>query len=187
MEHLVEELEPALIPILDLPFALFGHSLGALIAFEIARSLRHNHALEPVHFFASGCAAPHLPLINSPVHNLPERDFISHLRRMEGTPTQVLEDVELMEFLLPLLRADFAVRETYRFVPDDSSVCPLTAIGGSEDREVAVDRVAAWCRHTLGAFTHVTLTGGHFFLNGPNPLLLDIIAAKLRGETKASS
>ncbi len=130
---LVGALAEALLPHLDRPFAFFGHSLGALIGFELARRLRRERGLEPVHLFASACAAPQRWGCVRPIHALPDAAFRKELRRLRGTAPAVLDNEELMEILLPALRADFALCETYAYGEDDPLSCPVTAVGGLRD------------------------------------------------------
>ncbi len=110
---LVQALAQALLPHLDKPFAFFGHSMGALISFELTRQLRRLYGLVPLHLFVSAHRAPQLPDPDPPIHTLPEAEFMEELRCLNGTPKEVLEQPELMELMLPILRADFALCETY--------------------------------------------------------------------------
>jgi medium-chain acyl-[acyl-carrier-protein] hydrolase len=105
MLALVQAAAEALLPYLDKPFAFFGHSMGALVGFELARQLRRQCDLQPVHLFVSGCFAPDIPDPN-PIHNLPEAELLAELRRLNGVPQEALENTELMRLLLPTLRAD---------------------------------------------------------------------------------
>ena len=115
LEPLVEQLVQALRSYLDLPFALFGHSIGALIAFELARRLQRRLRLTPLRLFASAYGAPHLPRDGQPLHALPAAEFCNELERLNGTAAGVIANKELIDLLLPTLRADFAVCETYRY------------------------------------------------------------------------
>lgn len=165
MAPLVEGLVEVLRPLLDRPFVLFGHSLGAKVAFEMARRLRELGAPEPAHVLASGCRAPHMPSSERPLHDLPHDELIDELHRLGGTPPAVLEHEELMELLLPLLRSDFELVETYTYEPGEPLACPLSAFGGTDDQEVPGDAVEGWSRMTCGAFRFRMLEGGHFFLH----------------------
>src|SRR5436305_4022919 len=106
LRNLVDELANSLAPYLEKPFAFFGHSMGAKIVFELARELKRRHGLEPVHLFASGCRAPHIPYDKPTTFDLPEDKFIEELRSLNGTPKEALENSELMQILTPILRAD---------------------------------------------------------------------------------
>ncbi|CAL1548832.1 unnamed protein product, partial [Lymnaea stagnalis] len=146
------------------PFALFGHSLGAVIAFETARYLKKNAGFSPVHLFVSGRAAPQTPDIREKTYHLPDDDFIESLKRMGGTPDQLFENKELMEFILPALRADFQMVETYRFEPDELLEYPITAFGGLSDHLVSRENLCAWEALTNDKFTAHFLAGDHFFV-----------------------
>lgn len=167
LSPLVEALGAALIPLLDKPFALFGHSLGTLIAFELARRLRETYSVSPVRLIVSAGAAPQLSHRGTPVHNLPETEFLAELRRLNGTPIELLNHAELMEILLPLLRADFALYETYQYSVAPALNCPITAFGGLQDRRVEQADLAAWSVQTDNSFALRMFPGDHFFLKQP--------------------
>lgn len=176
---LVEAVTVALLPYLDQPFAFFGHSMGALVSFEVARLLRKNYQLSPVQLFVSGRRAPQLPNSESPIHALPEAEFLEELRRLNGTPEEVLANAELMEILLPVLRADFAVLETYGYSAEPPLECPITAFGGLQDTEVSCDHLEAWRNQTSAAFSLQMFPGDHFFLHSAQALLLQSLARQL--------
>jgi medium-chain acyl-[acyl-carrier-protein] hydrolase len=181
MGPLVEAAARALRPHLRPPFALFGHSLGALLAFELARLLRREGAAGPVCLFASGCRAPQLQRpAERPSHRLPRADFIAQLRRFKGTPEAVLNNAELLEVLLPALLADFAVAETYPYKEEEPLGSPITVFGGAEDEQVDGRGLAAWAAQTAGAFRLHRLPGGHFFLRTDRALLLQSLSASLK-------
>lgn len=178
-ELLAGRLLEGLLSYLDRPFALFGHSMGALIAFELTRRLR-TRGLEPVHVFASGCKAPHLPSDRSTDrHHLPDREFIAAVGDMNGVPREVLENMDLMELVLSTLRSDFKLVETYRYRSQPPLRCPVSAFGGLQDKEVAQDQVEAWSRHTVGPFQVHMLPGDHFFINSSRPSLLRLVTEQL--------
>ncbi len=129
----LEPLVQALPPYLDMPYAFFGHSLGALIGFELARALVRESRPGPVHLFVSDHSAPQIQNPDPPIHQLPEPDFIKKLRHLNGTPGEVLQHAELMALLLPVLRADFAINETYVYIPGSLLDCPISAFGGLQD------------------------------------------------------
>jgi len=158
---------------------LFGHSLGALLAFEFARALQRTGALAPVHLVASGRGAPHLARREAPVHALPDAQFLAQVRRFEGLPDAVLQHAELLEIFLPILRADFALSETYECMPGAPLDCDLTVLGGTRDPMVDVATLAPWREHTRGRFACRMFDGGHFFLNDH---AAQIVALALRDE-----
>lgn len=181
LDELVAAAAPALIPFMGIPFAFYGHSMGALIAFELARLLRRMGLGGPVHLFVGACPAPSLARETEVKYDLPEPEFIEELRRLGGTPAEVLEHEELLRLMLPLLRADFAVTETYLYVAGPPVDCPLTAFGGLEDREVPRERLTPWGEHTAGPASLRIMPGDHFFLRSSMRPLLENIARVLSG------
>jgi medium-chain acyl-[acyl-carrier-protein] hydrolase len=176
---LVEALEEALQPYMNVPFAFFGYSLGALIAFEFARLLRRRGAAEPLRLFTAAAQAPHLSR-PPPISNLPDDVFIEALsRRYEGMQQEVLTDPSLMKLFLPALRADFTLLDGYTYAPAPPLNCPITALGGTRDHVIDPQRIRAWAVHTLAEFKIRMLPGGHFFLNSDRGLLLRAVALDL--------
>ena len=167
----LQGLEPA-------PTAFFGHSLGALVAFEVARELRRRCAAPPLHLFASGARAPHHGSDDA-LHLLPDDAFMEKLRELNGTPSVVLENRELMALMLPAIRADFAVVETYRYVPESPLGIPLTTFGGHDDPHVDLERLEAWYCHTRGRFSLRMFDGDHFFLHTAEDEVTGSIMAEL--------
>ncbi len=160
----VEALEREVAPRLRAPYAFFGHSLGALIAFEFARALQAKSGPAPGAVIVSGSRAPELPEAEAHIGGLPDDRFILELRdRYNGIPPAVLQHPELLELVLPLLRADVRLFEDYRYVPGPALRCPLAAFGGTADPLVSVDDLAAWRTHTHGAFQTQVFPGDHFF------------------------
>ncbi len=163
---LIETLGPQLLPYLNIPFAFFGHSMGALVAFELSRWLRRTVQLIPAHLWVSAARAPQLPVAPPLMHTLPAEDFISRLQHYQGTPISVLNNAELMSLMLPALRADFTVLETYRYQPKAPLKCPITGLWGQQDNIVSQADVAAWQVHTP-EFELEAVTGDHFFMQQP--------------------
>lgn len=170
LDSLVQNLGELLLPLLDRPFACFGHSLGGLIAFELARWLRSHQQPEPLHLWISAARAPQLPITDPPIHTLPKAQFMAELLRYNGTPAAVLENAELMELLLPSIRADFALLETYRYQPQPPLACSMTALAGTQDPIISFDEVIPWQIHTVGAFSLHVVPGDHFFIHQPSVL-----------------
>jgi len=150
----------AVVALLDRPTVFYGHSMGALLAFEVARRLPRQGL---AHLFVAAHPAPHLPYRGEAVSDLPAAELVERLRAMGGTPDAVLADAELLELLLPAIRADFAMCERYRFEPGPPLTVPITALGGDRDAHVAPGEVAAWREHTSVRFAHHRIAGGHFF------------------------
>jgi medium-chain acyl-[acyl-carrier-protein] hydrolase len=153
--------------------------MGAVIAFELARLLRREGRPRPFHLFVSGRQAPHAPDPEPPSYNLPEPEFIESLGRLNGTPPEVLRHQELMNLLLPLLRADFEAIETYAYKDEPPLDCPVTAFVGLHDDEVSREQLEMWAGQTNASFSARVFPGDHFFLNTARPALLKAIAAEL--------
>jgi medium-chain acyl-[acyl-carrier-protein] hydrolase len=185
-EPMVKAAADALQPYFDLPFVFFGHSMGAGVAFELARELRRRGRTQPVQLFVSGRRAPHLPAREEPIHDLPEPEFLVKLRELNGTPEEVLQHEELMRLLLPILRADFAVNETYEYTEEEPLDAGISAFGGLGDEEVTREDVEAWKQHTRGRFRMRMLPGDHFFIHSAKDLILESLARDL-GEIAAAA
>ena len=169
---LAQSIAQSLLLCMDKPFVFFGHSMGALLSFEVARQLRRQCSQQPSHLFVSGRRAPQVPDNDPPTNALPESDFVAELRRLNGTPKEVLEHEELLQFMLPILRADFEVNETYEYAPESPLSCPITACGGLNDTDVRREDLDAWREQTNGSFVLRMFPGDHFFLNAYQPLFL---------------
>jgi len=179
MPPLIEALAGALYPYLqDKPYAFFGHSMGAFVCFELARYLRKHHHTHagPLQLFVSAQRAPQLPDLDPPVHALPDNEFIEKLRHLNGTPAEILQNAEVLEITLPLLRADFAICETYHFVAGEPLLCPIFACGGIDDKDVSYERIAAWKEQTRASFTQRMFPGDHFFLHSCQAELLQVLS-----------
>jgi medium-chain acyl-[acyl-carrier-protein] hydrolase len=162
MGPLVRRLAQVLRPYATLPMALLGHSGGAVLAFEVARQLAARGG-PLAHLFVAAEPAPHLPL-RPAIHALPDAGLLSAVRTIGGTPPEVLASPRLMEALLPMLRADFALFERHRCAPGPLLTCPVTALGGDGDHRTSADELRAWGGHTTGPFRLRLFPGGHFFL-----------------------
>ena len=179
IEPLVESLAREMHSYLDKPFAFFGHSMGAAIGFEIARLLRREGAPLPAHLFVSGRTAPQLKKPERPTYNLPEPELIEELRRLKGTPAEVLAHPELMKVVLPLLRADFELIQTYKSTDEPPLDIPVSAFGGLEDVEINRESLEGWRAQTTRSFTLRMLPGDHFYLTTNQHLLLPLLSQEL--------
>lgn len=183
MEPLIDALAEHMTPYLDdLPYAFFGHSMGASIAYELSHRLLSDGKDGPRRLFVSGRRATHLPGEDKADYLLPDAEFIERLREMEGTPEAVLANQELMSLMIPLLRADFELIDTHGPTSFGPLQCPITVFGGDEDDEVEPPQLAAWQELTEGDFDLQMLPGGHFFIQegGPRARVLATIDDQLR-------
>ncbi|CCH31886.1 Thioesterase [Saccharothrix espanaensis DSM 44229] len=146
----------------DRPYALFGHSMGSVVAYEVARRLT-TAPRPPLRLFVSGRRAPHLPARRAPLHPLRQDEFVHAVAKMGGTPRELLDQHDLMRMFLPGLRADFTVNETYAPLPGPVLDCPVSALTGDTDPEVTVPEVRAWADATVGPFSLRVFPGGHFY------------------------
>ena len=176
---LVQTLTQVLRPYLSIPFAFFGHSMGALISFELARQLRAQQEPDPVHLFISGRRAPQIRDRNPLIHTLPQPEFLEELRQLNGTPKVVLENSELMQLFSPILRADFSICGTYTYLEQSPLDCSISAFGGIEDTEETPDLIENWSTQTHSSFSLQMLPGDHFFVNTSQALLLEMLSGEL--------
>jgi len=181
MDELADAMTEGLAAELDRgPHAFFGHSLGSIAAFEVARRRRDAGRGEPLRLFVSAHVAPTVPWRDEPIHDLPNPLFRQRVGELNGTPAEVLEHPELMELVEPLLRADFAVNETYQYRPGEPLSCPVTAVGGIADADVPQQDLEEWRQITSGPFQLRMVQGDHFFLQGDSRReLLHLIARDL--------
>jgi medium-chain acyl-[acyl-carrier-protein] hydrolase len=175
----VDAVEKALFGYLDKPYAIFGYSMGALIAFELARRAEACPVLSPSHLFVGARGAPHLRSRMGPTHKLPDPQFLLELRRFQATPDEILDDPELIQFFLPTLRADFEVAMAYEFLEGPPLRCPISAFGGLEDPDVPTEDLEPWQLHTAAHGSLQLFPGGHFFLNARRADLLSAISRDL--------
>ena len=182
---LVKKLEKEIRPFLDRPFAFFGHSMGALIAFELAKKLRNKKAPQPFHLFVSGRRAPQIKPA-PPIHNLSDNQFIEKLRKYGGTPEAVFQEPQLLDLFLPILRADFALNDNYTYINEKPLKCPVTAFFGTHDKIAPKDYVSAWKEQTDSQFDLHMIKGGHFFLNEQTENMLNIIHTSINMTLKKS-
>lgn len=183
LRPLVVALSQSLGSKIDRPFAFFGHSMGGLIAFELARQLRRERRQPPVHLFISAKSCPQRAEI-IPGPNFPDREMVEVLRRYEGTPAEVLEDSELMGLLLPTIRADMEMCNTYLCDPESPLDCPVTVFGGLNDHVASRSSLEGWREHTTGPFSLRMFPGGHFFIQTWEQSILDVICGELTFDHK---
>lgn len=165
MELLTEALAGAIAPLLDKPFALYGHSMGAAVAFELARLLRRRQQPGPVCLLVSGARAPQFRLGHVPGPEPSDAELVEQLRRLQGVPSGILENPEMMALLMPALRADTVLYRGYVYQPEAPLDCPIHAFGGRDDPNVTAEHLAAWGAQTSGPFRLQRFPGGHFFFH----------------------
>jgi surfactin synthase thioesterase subunit len=165
-----------LLPSLDRPYAFFGHSMGSVLALEVARAAVEAGRPAPAHIFLSARRPPHLPRLETDLHRLPDEAFLKLLNaRYGGVPAEVLQEKELLDLLLPAVRADITALETFTPPEAEPASCAITAYGGDADPLVTFDHLRAWRDYTSGAFRAKQFRGGHFYLqNAKTELLADI-------------
>ncbi len=176
---LLDMLEEEIQPLLDRPFAFFGYSLGASVAFELALRLDQRHRKPPRHLMVAARQAPHQSSRRTPIATLPDPEFIAELRDLEGTPAEALDHPELMELLMPLLRADFEIVETYEARQRPAVSCTLTALGGLKDRDVTREDMEGWRGYGQEPFKLRMFPGGHFFINEDRDAVVAAILQEL--------
>lgn len=182
MPVLVRSCADELAPLLeDTPYAFFGHSMGALVAFELARLRQSRGERLPVHLFLSAHRAPDRPPKRGPVSTLPDDEFLERLLEMVGSSRTAVVDLDLLLMLAPMIRADLELCEHYRYRPGPPLATPMTCFAAIDDSEVDVPDVAAWQLYTTGAFRLHTYTGGHTFLRDHAAQLCAEMGAAIAG------
>ncbi|MET8727399.1 alpha/beta fold hydrolase [Streptomyces parvus] len=164
VEQLLHPLCEALEPYLDRPYAFFGHSLGSVLAYEVARRFSAGPQGGPGLLIVSGRRGPRLPTSRRGFSTLPDAEFLAGLGVLGGTPPEVLGEEQLLRLLLPTLRADFELNESYRTLPGPRLRCPVAAYMGTDDTEVDRPELLAWGEETTGEFGLRVFPGGHFYL-----------------------
>lgn len=176
---LIDAMAPALKPWLNKPIILFGHSMGALIAYELARRLQQEYALSPQCLIVSGRVAPHRSSPQSPIGKLPQSEFINRLRQLNGMPDELLNNIELMDVITPTLRADFSLNEEYSHRVETRLQCDILAFGGINDPQAGRTAINDWRDVTEGHFGLRMVPGGHFFIQSARSLFLRILSMEL--------
>jgi len=164
IDVLAELVAEAVIAQPAVPYVLFGHSMGSLVAFEMCHVLAARNATMPTLLVAAGHRGPHLSASKAAVHDAPDAEFVAHLRELGATPPDVLESAELIELMLPILRNDFRACETYRAPQRPPLRTEIAAYGGLADEDADRDALLAWEQETLGRFVLRLFPGGHFFV-----------------------
>jgi surfactin synthase thioesterase subunit len=168
-----------------LPLSIFGHSMGALLGFEVARRLEAD-GQAPMRLFASGRRAPSTYRDES-VHRRDDAGILAEIRKMDGTASSVLGDEEMMRAAIPALRADYRATETYTCPPDAIVSCPITVLTGDSDVKTTVAEARAWAKHTSGAFDITVYPGGHFFLTSHVDEIIGLLRRQLQSDVQVTA
>lgn len=180
MTALAESLSAAMKPLLDRPFAFFGHSFGGLVAFELVRQLRRQNYPQPQILFVSACGAPHLANPHSAIHGLTDDEFLKSLIQLNGIPPELSNRRDVMQLLLPMLRADFEAFETYAYPFGEARLdIPVVAFGAQSDARISRERIEGWRLQTNSSFKSHYFPGDHFFINSAKEPVIAFIAAEM--------
>ena len=179
VDSVVKALLRELRPYMDRPFAFFGYSMGAVLSFELARALRDDLAQQPVQLFVSGRRAPDIPMEGPVDYDLPDADLVARLRQLDGTPQEILDNREVLELLLPMVRADFEIVQTYKYVVRPPLQCPIDAFAGVDDTGATPEHMEGWKNQTKRAFSLSVIPGEHFFLLQTREQFLKLLVAKV--------
>lgn len=182
---LVDEMLGEVQDYLDIPFVLYGHSLGALLAYEFARRLRDT-SLAPECLVVSARVPPHRRPPRESIHALPQDQFVEALRRMDGTPAEVLQDAGLMALVSPMLRADLAMNDEYVHADEPLLDCNIVAFGGLDDPDAGRGAMQAWGELTHGDFSMRMVPGGHFFIRSAPALFLRLLSIEIFEQTRSA-
>jgi len=161
------------------PFAFFGHSLGALLAFEVARYLRGHYLPQPVHLFVSGCAAPQDRSRSRHLHALPDDELLQELKEYNGTPPEIIANRALMDLILPTLRADFMLAEVYTYRAAPRLAMPITVFSGRADPHISETQAQSWAKETSASCDVTFFDGDHFFINHERQAILESVSREL--------
>jgi medium-chain acyl-[acyl-carrier-protein] hydrolase len=174
--EIIGRLLPEIAPFLNCPFVLFGHSLGSIIAFELARGLRKAGLRQPSTLIVSSGQPPHLPRLELPLHALEHDAFIAAVsERYRGIPPELLQIPELLEIFLPILRADLKLLETYTYTPESALAVNLVALGGDSDDLLEPSVLERWKDQGMGRFSTALFPGGHFYLRESRSQLIEYL------------
>lgn len=179
MSALVGALGRSILPFIDRDVAFFGHSMGGLVSFELSRQLRREFGLEPARLFVSGCSAPRNAHLLPRIHRLPTPEFLNELRRLNTATGPMSNDDQILQLMLPTLRADFTVCETYSYLNEPPLDSAISVYGGLQDYKVKHEYLEEWRKETTGTFALHLFRGGHFFIHTAESLVLNALSEEL--------
>ncbi|MBV1855861.1 alpha/beta fold hydrolase [Catellatospora tritici] len=181
MSDLLEDLAGAMDEARHAPYALFGHSFGGTLAFELTRYLADHGFPAPRRLLVSACLAPHQATPVETTHDLSYEEFTERLRKLRGTPEELLENEELMELYIPTIRADYTILDHYQAPETAVLDCPISVFHGADDQDVPPESVGEWARYSSESLAAVEIAGDHFFLHDSEDELLTKLALQLEG------
>ncbi len=186
LTDLLPVLAEAMMPYLDIPFAFLGHSMGAVLCFELARYLRKEKANFPLHLICCSCPAPQTPIATPHIHTLDQKEFLAELNlRYNAIPSHIQNDPDILGLFLPSLRGDFTILENYEYTPDLPLNCPISVYSGLQDKAISDSDLAGWCDQTSKDFELIMFKGDHFFLHNPSQALVDRLTHTLKNLSSA--
>lgn len=178
--NLISDLYRAILPYTNKPFAFFGHSMGALISYELAILFRKNSNILPSCLFLSARSAPHIKHNQEHIHNLPDDLFVERLhKRYNGIPSVIMSEKDLLNLFLPTLRADIKMVELHEHKEKEALSCPIVAFCGSEDNIATKENVSSWKDYTLSNFDIEIIEGDHFFINTSKSIIINKIISTI--------
>lgn len=183
MSELVDAIFPDIVELLDRPFIFFGHSFGSIIAYEMAKRLQEKNQKLPEHLWVSSRRAPQIPMTAEPSYHLPDAEFIDAMQHQyNAIPQAVLNEKDLLKLLLPILRADIKINETYVGELNPKLTIPVTVLYGHQDHSVSRENLEKWCETTVGPFEIKEFPGGHFFIDSERRSVTQTLLEKIQNE-----
>lgn len=178
-DYLVEQTARAIYEYRDKSFAIFGYSFGALLAFEVCRELRRQDMVMPLHLFVAACQAPQIPDAYPPISMLDDREFVEKVEELFEPQSEAWNHLELRDFLLPVLRDDIAVCESYVYREEAPLSCPIHVFAGEQDRSISVDSTRYWSEQSTGTVCQYVFPGGHFFIDNSVDEIISLVSSAL--------